>query len=738
MDDVEIRIKSEASEAASAIDRLIDSLRSLKKNTTSARMTAKSMADGLKAMGTTAEGASKALKGVGKDATSTAKKMGEMSESVDKATKQHNSLLASIGKVAKYRLLRSIISGTTKALKEGITNLYMWSKAAGGDFAKSMDEAASSATWMKNSLATVLAPALMSLIPILSTVASAVNTVSNALSALFAFFGGKSTYTVATKSSEEFAKATKKVGGAAKSADDEIKELLADFDELNIIQQENAKSSGGGGSGAAAVDYSGMFEERELPEWALALQEKLEPFLSWANEHFGALLTTALAIGAAIKAWKIAQSLIDGISELIKKFTKLGDSSKEVGDKLGKIDVPDTSKLDELINKLNKIDLSKLTGPLNTLKNLDLSNLVSNLNQISELADKLMGLTRGLDILNQLLPLLAGLLLSMALKGLSKLDFSSSIKGAKELKDKLDEIKTALQEIQKELDNTSTKWVEVKDAIQDKLTELVTFVKESTSSMLEYFEQLFAKIKEQFNSFGIFARTSVKLLVTDLKDSWVDYPTWFNDNVKDPLIDVVRKMVDAINAELSRIERNITVTVRINQMRYTTTVNTPDTGGNNDVTEPDNSIRPEDMPVYRVDYDDNGTNLVNNFLHGSPLAEFLKEQEHEGSRGGGARRHIYAEGGFPNVGEVYLAREAGNELLGRIGSRNAVANNDQIVEGIASGVAQANSSMEERLARIESIISTIASKDFKATFEPTAKAGRGIHEALNAYARVTG
>lgn len=46
----------------------------------------------------------------------------------------------------------------------------------------------------------------------------------------------------------------------------------------------------------------------------------------------------------------------------------------------------------------------------------------------------------------------------------------------------------------------------------------------------------------------------------------------------------------------------------------------------------------------------------------------------------------YAKGGFPKVGEAFIAREAGPEMVGRIGNRNAVANNDQIVEGISEGV----------------------------------------------------
>lgn len=49
----------------------------------------------------------------------------------------------------------------------------------------------------------------------------------------------------------------------------------------------------------------------------------------------------------------------------------------------------------------------------------------------------------------------------------------------------------------------------------------------------------------------------------------------------------------------------------------------------------------------------------------------------------------YATGGFPDTGQMFIAREAGPELVGRIGRRTAVANNDQIVQGIASAVRSA-------------------------------------------------
>jgi hypothetical protein len=46
-------------------------------------------------------------------------------------------------------------------------------------------------------------------------------------------------------------------------------------------------------------------------------------------------------------------------------------------------------------------------------------------------------------------------------------------------------------------------------------------------------------------------------------------------------------------------------------------------------------------------------------------------------------------GGFPTVGEMFIARERGPELVGSIGNKTAVANNDQIVSGIESGVYRA-------------------------------------------------
>lgn len=49
----------------------------------------------------------------------------------------------------------------------------------------------------------------------------------------------------------------------------------------------------------------------------------------------------------------------------------------------------------------------------------------------------------------------------------------------------------------------------------------------------------------------------------------------------------------------------------------------------------------------------------------------------------------YKEGGFPDMGELFIANEAGPEMIGRMGNKNVVANNNQIVQGIANGVSTA-------------------------------------------------
>lgn len=70
-----------------------------------------------------------------------------------------------------------------------------------------------------------------------------------------------------------------------------------------------------------------------------------------------------------------------------------------------------------------------------------------------------------------------------------------------------------------------------------------------------------------------------------------------------------------------------------------------------------------------------------------------------------------ATGGFLDTGQMFIAREAGPEMVGTIGNRTAVANNDQIVAGIASGVSAAMMSQNSLLQQQNSLLMDILAKD---------------------------
>ena len=53
----------------------------------------------------------------------------------------------------------------------------------------------------------------------------------------------------------------------------------------------------------------------------------------------------------------------------------------------------------------------------------------------------------------------------------------------------------------------------------------------------------------------------------------------------------------------------------------------------------------------------------------------------------------FASGGFPDAGQLFLARESGPEMVGTVSGRTAVATNNDIVTAVANGVADAVSSV---------------------------------------------
>lgn len=93
----------------------------------------------------------------------------------------------------------------------------------------------------------------------------------------------------------------------------------------------------------------------------------------------------------------------------------------------------------------------------------------------------------------------------------------------------------------------------------------------------------------------------------------------------------------------------------------------------------------------------------------------------------------FAEGGFPAQGQMFIAREAGAEMVGGIGRRTAVANNDQIVAGIAGGVAEANEEQNVLLREQNSLLRAILEKDSGVYLD-----GRSLTNSVEKYQRERG
>lgn len=93
-----------------------------------------------------------------------------------------------------------------------------------------------------------------------------------------------------------------------------------------------------------------------------------------------------------------------------------------------------------------------------------------------------------------------------------------------------------------------------------------------------------------------------------------------------------------------------------------------------------------------------------------------------------------ANGGIvPDAGQIFIAREAGPELVGTMGGQTAVANNDQIVEGIQSGVYQANAEQNVLLGQIVDGVYKLLQKDL--TISPSVALGQVVARSAAMYGR---
>lgn len=641
----------------------------------------------------------------------TARGIDDVSSSAKKAKTPLETFVASLKRIAFYRLLRTVIKEITQAFKEGLENAYEWSKAVGGDLAPALDRIASASLQMKNQLGAALGELLIALEPIIVELIHIITALAEAFTWLFATLNGKSEYTVATEAATEWKKADK----AAK----EYQRTILGFDVINRLN--------GPGSGGNGTDYSTMFNRS--PSSSFDFQWKdFTPFF------------------APLDNW--IDSTMDALGEL-------------------------ATVLDEVFGKDYNLNLDFGTNawPVPTLEKAK-----------QWLNDLLQGSPYMIGVGVEELPSFGEVLSGIWERIKTTLLDPSPVMVDVQIYDPQPQLSDVLTNVQVFLENLSTSSVEAYEGIRISLSEKVNSISEATSTAFE-------TMKEKVTNAVVSTKESVDSVYENIRDTLVTKTTEMAQRVSEGY----ERIRSSIGISLSNAHTNITVFVRSTMSSFARwSANVADSARAAFVNIAQNvylalTNAGENIAAFINTTSENiwawANNTASNFAEwakgvansvGDALSsawesfkEFMKATG-EAVSGWWSRNKTWvvpvtigaaitvaavalapatggvslgaiafaADGGLFNDGQLFVAREAGPELVGSFGSHTAVANNEQIIEGIARGVSEANQDVVTAIyatgTRVENAVN---SKDLSIDGKTLA---RNIYRPLQSVGRSVG
>lgn len=300
------------SRTASNIDKVTNSLKNLKSTMSNAKLgSAYKEAVALGGTGSDSERASGT--GEGSGGNGSAKRMSSLLSSLRESKKEFKGagqaageFYNSLKRIAMYRMLRTVLKDIAAVAKEGANNLYQFSKAGGdfGVFAASMDSIATSFQYLKNSVGAAISPIINMLAPALDWLIDKLVSVINLINQVLAILSGAGTWNKALKYPKEYAAAAGTATGKVK----ELQKTILGFDEINKL---NGQPNTGGGGGVGGLDYSKMFEvsafQGKMAEIQALIQKhmiEVEAILAGFEFALGAILmlTGHPIIGLALMA----------------------------------------------------------------------------------------------------------------------------------------------------------------------------------------------------------------------------------------------------------------------------------------------------------------------------------------------------------------------------------------------------------------------------------------------------
>lgn len=632
------------------------------------------------------------------------------------STKKHSISLGQLFKqVVMFGGAFRLFSMATMGVSEGLKNIAQYSDETSGN----MDKLSTMSLKLKNSIGAALYPVIVAITPALQTVTDVIAGALNMFNMFISALQGKDMYLKASDYLDSYA--DKAQGTATK-----IKRYFAGFDEINIIGDKTAASAD------SVPDYSEMFEEAEIPEGIQNLMDKVseliasiklsfnDVFVDWENltgEQVAQKVITALGtlvggvtgfmiggVPGAIKGSLIGAGLGVVFSALI--FDHDGTISKEeiadmvymvVGGLAGAtLGVLKGGGKGALVGFSVGASLGLLVSKVTfnhdgTMSGDEIGNMIST--AVLGLAGGAIGALVGGGPVGAIVGFSIGTALSLAVNSFV-LDWG---KIWDDVEQNFSDFNTTCQEMLSEATEdlgqikvTITAWFSQKaEDISDKWNNLVSGVKEKKEEIKAKFTQKAEDIKTGWEERISGVKEKIANVKAKLPQTREDIKVGWEKRLKD-----VKAKTAEVKANLSQKKADIT-------KKWTDLVS----GVKSKTAELSLTVK------------DKVTSIVRNVA--TKIVDTLNKFITAINKLPGVEVNLipyptFAQGGFPTQGQMFVAREAGPELVGTIGGRTAVANNDQIVEGITAGVEYANARQNALLVEQNSLLRQLLAKEFTA------------------------
>ena len=218
-------------------------------------------------------------------------------------------LWSTVGRIFKTMLIRTAIRSLIKAFGESWNAAYEFSNNLGGSFANAVDAAKTLLYDMSTTIIQTVAPVFEALVPILKVVTDAITYMCQGIQYLLKLLGMTSDVTDAsTQSINKYVSSAGKGGKATKN-------MLASWDQLNVIQSKGNSGSGGASYKPGSLSKLVNAETSAITQMLVGESLLAVGLILACTGHIGVGIGM-MAIGGAA----IAKTLIEDWGKLPKKI----------------------------------------------------------------------------------------------------------------------------------------------------------------------------------------------------------------------------------------------------------------------------------------------------------------------------------------------------------------------------------------------------------------------------------